>query len=292
VIGYDAADLAQAPTVFNTTPNGGLGGIWMSGTGPAADADGNIYVITGNGTFDTAAPRTDYGDSCIKLSTAAGGLSVADFFTPFNESSLDSQDFDVGSGGPIVLPDSAGSVAHPHLLIGGDKQGILYVIDRDNMSGFNSGGDLILQEVTVIGGSCITCGIFSTPAFWEGKLYVVGIGDVLKQYTLVDATLTPARQAGDVFGFPGATPAVSSNGAANGIVWVLDTSNNGTGNSSGNGPAILFAYDATTLNKLYSSPASGAGAAGNAVKFAVPTVANGKVYVGTQTELSVFGLLP
>jgi hypothetical protein len=292
VIGYDAADLAQAPTVFNTTPNGGLGGIWMSGTGPAADADGNIYVITGNGTFDTAAPRTDYGDSFIKLSTAAGGLSVADFFTPFNESSLDSQDFDVGSGGPIVLPDSAGSVAHPHLLIGGDKQGILYVIDRDNMSGFNSGGDLILQEVTVIGGSCITCGIFSTPAFWEGKLYVVGIGDVLKQYTLVDATLTPARQAGDVFGFPGATPAVSSNGAANGIVWVLDTSNNGTGNSSGNGPAILFAYDATTLNKLYSSPASGAGAAGNAVKFAVPTVANGKVYVGTQTELSVFGLLP
>jgi len=290
VIGYAAADLARAPVLFNATPNGGLGGIWMSGTGPAADTAGNIYVITGNGTFDTAAPRTNYGDSFIKLNPASG-LSVADFFTPFNESFLDAQDFDVGSGGAIVLPDSAGSVAHPHLLIGGDKQGILYVIDRDNMTGFNAGGDQIPQEVTVIGGSCITCGIFSTPAFWEGKLYVVAIGDVLKQYTLANASLTPALQAGDVFGFPGATPAISSNGATDGIVWVLDTSNNGTPNGSGSSaPAILFAYDATNLDKLFSSPMSGAGAAGNAVKFTVPTVANGKVYVGTQTELSVFGL--
>jgi len=290
VIGYAAADLARAPVLFNATPNGGLGGIWMSGAGPAADTAGNIYVISGNGTFDTAAPRTNYGDSFIKLNPASG-LSVADFFTPFNESFLEAQDFDLGSGGAIVLPDSAGSVAHPHLLIGGDKQGILYVIDRDNMTGFNAGGDQVVQEVTVIGGSCITCGIFSTPAFWEGKLYVVAIGDVLKQYTLANASLTPALQAGDVFGYPGATPAISSNGAANGIVWVVNTSNNGTGTGGGNGPAILFAYDATNLNKLFNSPTSGAGAAGNAVKFTVPTVANGKVYVGTQTELSVFGLL-
>ncbi len=294
VIGYDAANLAQAPVLFNTTPDGGLGGIWMSGTGPAADAAGNIYVITGNGTFDTMTPptRINYGDSFIKLSTAAGGLSVADFFTPANQSFLDSNDFDVGSGGAIGV-DSAG--AHPHLLIGGDKQGVLYVIDRDNMTGFNPSGDQILQTVPITAGpACIICGIFSTPAFWEGKLYVVAIGDVLKQYTLANAALSalPARQASDVFGFPGATPAISSNGAANGIVWALNTSNNGTGNSSGNAPAILFAYDATNLNKLYSSPPSGAGAAGNAVKFTVPTVANGKVYVGTQTELSVFGLLP
>src|SRR5712691_8714668 len=292
VIAYDAANLAQSPVLFNATPDGGQGGIWMSGTGPAADAGGNIYVITGNGTFDTAAPRTNYGDSFIKLSTTAG-LSVADFFTPANQSFLDSNDFDVGSGGAIVV-DSAG--AHPHLLIGGDKQGVLYVIDRDNMTGFNPSGDQILQTVPITAGpACIICGIFSTPAFWEGKLYVVAIGDVLKQYTLANAALSalPARQASDVFGFPGATPAISSNGATNGIVWVLDTSNNGTPNGSGSsGPAILFAYDATNLSKLYSSQTSGAGAAGNAVKFVVPTVASGKVYVGTQTELSVFGLLP
>src|SRR6266853_2285618 len=294
VIGYAAADLAQPPVVFNTTPNGGLGGIWMSGTGPAGDAAGNIYVITGNGTFDTAAPRTNYGDSFIKLRTTAG-LSVADFFTPANQSDLNDGDLDLGSGGAIVLPDSAGSAAHPHLLIGGDKQGVLYVIDRDNMTGFNAGGDQILQTVPITAGpACITCRIFSTPAFWEGKLYVVARRDVLKQYTVVNGSLSllPALQAGDVFGFPGATPAISSNGATNGIVWVLNTSNNGTGNSPGNGPAILFAYDATSLNKLYSSPASGAEVAGDAVKFTVPTVANAKVYVGAQTELSVFGLLP
>ena len=119
--------------------------------------------------------------------------------------------------------------------------------------------------------------------------------DVLKQYTVANGVLSalPALQASDTFGFPGATPAISSNGAMNGIVWALDTSNNGTPNGSGiSSPAILFAYDATSLNKLYSSPTSGAGAAGNAVKFTVPTVANGKVYMGTQTELSVFGLLP
>ena len=292
VIGYSAADLTQAPVVFNTTPNGGRGGLWNTGTGPAADVLGNIYVITGNGTFDTGTPRTNYGDSFIKLSTAAG-LSVADFFTPANQDVLNGGDFDVGSGGAIVV-DSTG--VHPHLVIGGDKQGVLYVIDRDNMTGFNSTGDQILQTVPITAGpACIICGIFSTPAFWEGKLYVVAIGDVLKLYTLAGGVLSslPTHQASDMFGFPGATPAVSSNGAANGIVWVLDTSNNGTPNGSGSStPAILFAYDATTLNKLYSSPTSGAGAAGNAVKFAVPTVANGKVYVGTQTELSVFGLLP
>src|SRR5467141_54431 len=294
-IGYAAADLTQAPVLFNTTPDGGLGGIWMSGTGPAADADGNIYVITGNGTFDTAAPRTNYGDSFIKLNPASG-LSVADFFTPANQSDLNEGDLDLGSGGAIVLPDSAGSEAHPHLLIGGDKQGVLYVIDRDNMTGFNPGGDQILQTVPITAGpACITCRIFSTPAFWEGKLYVAANRDVLKQYTVANGVLSalPALQASDTFGFPGATPAISSNGATNGIVWALDTSNNGTPNGSGSSaPAILFAYDATSLNKLYSSPASGAGAAGDAVKFTVPTVANGKVYVGTQTELSVFGLLP
>ncbi|TMH43804.1 MAG: hypothetical protein E6H56_02840 [Betaproteobacteria bacterium] len=295
VIGFSAADLTQAPVLFNTTPDGIRGGIWMTGTGPAADGGGNIYVISGNGTFDTAAPRTNYSDSFIKLSTATG-LSVADFFTPANQSFLDSNDFDVGSGGAIVLPDSAGSPAHPHLLIGGDKQGVLYVIDRDNMTGFNAGGDQILQTVPITAGpACIICGIFSTPAFWEGKLYVAAIGDVLKQYTVANGVLSalPALQASDMLGFPGASPAVSSNGAANGIVWVLDTSNNGTPNPGlTSAPAILFAYDATNLNKLFSSPTSGAGAAGNAVKFAVPTVANGKVYVGTQDELSVFGLLP
>ncbi len=296
VIGYQASNLSQPPVLFNTTPAGGLGGIWQTGTGPAADANGNIYVITGNGTFDTGTPRTNYADSFIKLGTMGGALSVADFFTPSDQSILNAGDLDLGSGGPVVLPDSAGSAAIPHLLLGGDKQGILFLIDRDNMTGFHLTGDLILQEVNVGGGSCITCGIFSTPAFWQGNLYVVPIGDVLKQYSLSNAILssTPVHQASDLFGYPGASPVVSSTGSANGIVWAVNTTNNGTptpGNASA--PAVLFAYDAVSLTRLFSSPATaGPGAAGNAVKFVVPTVANGKVYVGTQTELTVFGLLP
>jgi hypothetical protein len=297
VIGYNASNLSQLPVLFNTTPNGGLGGIWQTGTGPAADASGNIYVITGNGTFDTGTPRTNYGEGFIKLSTTGGILAFADFFTPFNQDQLNPPDFDLGSGGPLLLPDSAGSASTPHLLIGGDKRGFLTVLNRDAMGGFTPGGpDNILQTVNLGTGSGIISGIFSTPAFWQNKIYVVAVGQVLKAFSLSNAAVSAAPFASgvDAFGFPGASPVVSSNGTTNGIVWVVNTNNNGTPNGSGiNGPAVLFAYDAISLSKLFSSPpTSGAGAAGNAVKFVVPTVANGKVYVGTQTELSVFGLLP
>jgi len=293
VIGYAAGDLTQPPVVFNDSPNGAEAGIWMTGTGPAADGSGNLYLISGNGTFDTTLPRSDYGDSFVKLNTAAG-LAVADFFTPSNQSALAAGDLDLGSGGALVLPDAAGSAAHPHLLVGGDKQGILYLVDRDNMSGFNPGGDQIVGKAMVTpGGPCSTCGFFSTPLYWEGSLYVVAVGDVLKQYMLANAVLSgPAQSGAPAISFPGATPALSSSGSTQGILWLLDTNNSGTANAGSNGAAVLYAYDAATLNQLFISPTSGAGAAGDAVKFAVPTVINGKVFVGTQSELSVFGLLP
>src|SRR5262249_16269330 len=126
VVGFDASDLTRAPVLLNATPNGGGAGIWMSGTGPSADASGNVYVITGNGTFHSATPRSDYGTSFLKLRSDSG-LSVADFFTPHNQDQLSTADFDLGSGGALVLPDAAGSSAHPHLLVGGDKQGLLYL---------------------------------------------------------------------------------------------------------------------------------------------------------------------
>jgi len=222
-------------------------------------------------------------------------LSVADFFTPANQSDLNEGDLDLGRGRDRPA-DSAGSEAHPHVLHRGDKQGVLYVIDRDNMTGFNPDGDQILQTVPVTAGpACIICRIFSTPAFWEGKTLR---GRESRRPEAIQRSPMPPSQLcrRSKQAMCSATPArrlrISSNGAANGIVWVLDTSNNGTPHGSRkSGTAVLFAYDATSLNKLYSSPASGAGAAGDAVKFTVPTVANGKVYVGTQTELSVFGLL-
>lgn len=310
VIGYTASDLAATPVLFNVTPNGRAGGFWYA----AADEDGYIYGISGNGTFDEKPPRTDYGNSFVKLSTAGGKLSVVDFFTPFNQDDLNPPDLDLGSGGPLVLPDSVGSSAHPHLIVGGDKSGQLYLVDRDNMGGYCAGctsNTNIVQQLDVgIEPPCIVCGIFSTPAVWEGRLYVVAVRDALKAYSIADARISsqPISVSQKKFAFPGAMPVVSSHGSSNGIVWVIDTAGHGTKTPTffhdmkrtpwppaESGPAVLHAYDALNLeNELWNSSqaANNRDQAGHAIKFSVPTVANGKVYVGTQTELTVFGLLP
>lgn len=311
VIGFNAKNLAERPLLFNTSPNGAAAGIWHM----AADDDGNIYVITGNGTFDTAAPRTNFGNTFVKLSTAGGKLSVADFFTPFNQEDLNPLDLDLGSGGPLVLPDTVGSKAHPRLLVGGDKSGQLYLVSRDRMGGYCEGcptNSNIVQQLGIEGidNPCVVCGIFATPAVWEGRLYVQAVRDHLKSYTIDDAQISskPTSVSSRKIGYPGAGPAVSSLGATNGIVWVIDSFMHGTPTggywqngkpspwpASKSGPAVLHAYDALDLtNELWNSAQAdnNRDQAGHAVKFTVPTVANGKVYVGTQTELTVYGLLP
>ena len=337
VMGFQAGDLSQAPLVFNATPNfqiyqqtdgqgnptepagvhHAMGGMWQAGTGPAADAFGNIYVGTGNGATDTAEPRVNYSDSFLRLTPTLSVASVCGLgvdpclFTPIDEENMRVKDSDLDSGGLMLLPDSAGNPGAPlnlrrHLAIGGDKKGILYLMDRDDMGLYaNSlnppGGDDTLQQVllpTIPGpGPCNSgkfCGVFSTPSFWQGNIYVIAVNDVLKRFPIANAVIDVAStaHATDVFKFPGAQTAISSNGGADGIVWALDTSQHGTRNKPPLGPAILYAYDAFSLTKLYSSPTSGPGAVGNSVKFQVPTVANGRVYIGTHDELSVFGLLP
>ncbi len=313
IIGYNALNLAEPPVLFNATPSGSAGGFWG---GIAADAKGNIFTVSGNGTFDTTTPRANYGNSFIRLSTASGSLSVEDFFTPFNQEEIDPPDWDLGSGGPVVLPDSLGSRAHPHLIVAGDKSGQLYLVDRDDMGGYCDGcssNKNIVQQIGLQGieEPCVTCGIFSTPAVWEGHLYISAVRDVLKSYEVRDGKIAEAAvSASDhKIGFPGTSPAVSSSGATNGIVWVIDSSSHGTPQggvwidgkptipwkAGEKGPAVLYAYNAVDLSKeLWNSgqAANNRDQAGNAVKFTVPTVANGKVYVGTQTELTVFGLLP
>jgi hypothetical protein len=312
VIGYDGADLGIAPVVFNTTPNGRFGGIWG---GIAADAGGNIFMTTGNGTFDATPPRTNFGNSFIKLSTAGGTLSVDDFFTPFNHEEIDGPDWDFGSGGPLVLPDSVGSKAHPHLALSGDKSGQLYLVDRDKMGGHCDGcssNSNIVQQIGLQGidPPCVMCGMFTTPAVWEGHLYISAVRDSLKSYEIRDGRIsaTAVSASDHKIGFPGASPTVSARGATNGIVWVIDASLHGTPQggvwidgkpttawkAGKKGPAVLRAYDALNLAKeLWNSSqaANNRDQAGNAVKFSVPTVANGKVYVGTQNELTVYGLL-
>lgn len=290
IMRFNAANIAQAPLVFNDSPNGRESGIWMSGGAPAFDSSNNLYVITGNGDYDGT---TDFGDSILKLNSS---LALQDWFTPSVQGTLDSLDLDLGSGGAVVLVDLPSSSA-PHVLIGGGKgtntQGQVYVVNRDNMGKLNA-TDQVVQSFS-LGGM-----IYSTAAFWQNTVYIGVVGQPLKAFPISTTTsmlnTAPSSQSGHSFGFPGTTPSVSASGSSNAIVWALDTNSTTAMNASGtNGPAVLFAYDAANLgSQLYSSDTTSgsANAGGNAVKFCVPVVANGKVYVGTQTELSVFGLLP
>ena len=289
IMSFNAATLALTH-VFNDSPNGREGGIWMSGGAPAFDSAGYLFAITGNGDFNSAS--NDFGDSFLKLNST---LSLLDWFTPFNEGTLDAMDQDLGSGGAVVLVDLAAPAPHQHLLIGGGKgaglNGELYVLDRDNLGHFNSGGDQVVQEFA-LGNE-----IFSTGAFWQSTLYVAAVNQPLRAFALNTSTsqfnTAATSQSSATFGFPGATPSVSASGTTNGIVWALNTNANGTPNGGGSGPAILRAFDATNLGtELWNSTQGSGNAAGNAVKFCVPTVGNGKVYIGTQTELTVYGLLP
>ncbi|MGH9539967.1 MAG: hypothetical protein ACRD3H_18735 [Terriglobales bacterium] len=284
LMGYDAATLTQKFAWSSTDPTSDhQGAIWQSGGGPSADAAGNIYVETANGNFNVDSGGIDYSDSVVKL-TANG--SVLDYFTPSDESALNSGDVDLGSSAVILLPDSLGSAAHPNLLVATGKPGKLYLLDQANLGKFNSILDQALQEVAVQ--SSAMAGVFGQPAYWNGNLYTVAIADYLKQFTISSGSIstTPLSHSANIFNRRGGAPVVSANNATNGIVWVLDIS------GYPSSPAVLNAYDATNVaSRLYSSPTSGSGAAGLAIKFASPTVANGKVYVGSQGQFDVFGLL-
>jgi hypothetical protein len=292
---YDAADLRTAPAVFISTQNGTHGGIGESGAAPSADANGNVFAATSDGTFDANSGGPDYAETLLKLQTngATASFTVADSFTPWNQSTLNFTHRYFGSTGVLLLPDSAGSSAHPNLALAGNELGNLYLVDRNNLGGFSStpGVDNIVQTLSLSGSN------FGTPAYWAANntVYVAAAGDNLRALPLSSGMLSsllcspPSFCSADTFPSFGASPVISSNGSTAGIVWALDTSGYVTSS-----PAVLHAYDATNLaNELYVSPSSTGGPAspaGPAVKFAVPTVANGKVYIGTQNELSVFGL--
>jgi len=313
LIGYDATTLAQVPgAVFNTTPNHvgtvsySRGGIWMGGGAPAADSSGNLYFLTGNGTFDAASGGSNYGDSTMKLSTTAG-LSVADWFTPADQASLDGADNDHGSGGAAILVDQPTSPVQ-HLVIGGGKEGNLFLLNRDAMGRYGANANPLNSNAVQI--FSVGNGIFSTSAFWNNSLYIAPAGGRLQAYPFSTSAgqfnAGSATSAGVSFGFPGATPSISSSGAsANGIVWATDSSMFCTPQSPGCGPAVLHAFDATKLStELWNSSQAASDKAGFAVKFTVPTVANGKVYIGTRGndtgtgtssilgELDVYGLKP
>jgi hypothetical protein len=297
---YNGAAFAQS-AALNVTPNASQGGIWMSGAAPSADSSGHLYVMTGNGAFDvtnTTGPTNDYGDCFLQLDS---GLGVSSWFSPTDQARFNAMNIDFDSGGSLVLNLSTGPL---HLVIGGDKDGMLYVLNGDSMGG---SGDANAWQHFSLGHE-----IFATAAFWNNTLYIAPVGASMLAYAFNTSTnllnTTPTSQSAATFGFPGSTPTVSASGAgSNGILWGIDSSNFCTAPSPACASAVLHAYSATNLaTELWNSSMVGADAAGNAVKFTVPTVANGKVYVGTRGnnsggtlgsttisgELDVYGLKP
>jgi hypothetical protein len=289
LFGYNAATLAQKFVWSTSNPKSGCNGaaIWQGGAGPAADSSGNIYFTTGNGSYDGTQ---NFSESAVKLSPTG---SLLDWFTPYNRSTLDANDVDLGSAGVLILPDSVGSSAHPHLALATGKIAILYLLDQTNMGKFHSSSNQDVQEAIPVpppNTTQLDGGIYGLPAYWNGYIYSTGQSFPLSQFIISNGVIATPQFADSPNLFPprGGIPAVSANGATNGIVWILDLSG-----WPSSGPAILDAYDATDVTKLlYSSPTSGAGAADAAVKFSVPTVANGKVYVGGESTFTVFGLFP
>jgi len=292
LFGYGSATLQQTGA-FDVTPDTNMGGIWQSGGGPSADSEGNVFAVTGDGTFNVNRGEQSYSDSFLRFGPPGGLSSVADYFTPCDQMTLLADGLGAGAGAPVLLPDSAGSPSQP-LLIGGSEGGSLYVVNRDDMGQYVfpcPDSSTRVQTIPVPGGGAI----LSTPLFWNGAVYVAPANGNLMAFPMSAGMLASspsAAQSPEILGPQGATPVISSNGTSNAILWLIDSSG---ALQTPNTPAILRAYDPNnSLNEIYNTTMAAASrdTAGFAVKFTVPTVANGKVYVGTQAELDVYGLLP
>jgi outer membrane protein assembly factor BamB len=301
VMTYAESTLAQT-AVLNVAQNSDSGpAIWMAGGGPAADASGNVYLLTANGAFETTLNAAgfpnlgDFGNSFLKISNAGaaqagaaqagaagGSLAVADYFALTNTVALSAADQDLGSGGAMLLPDltDSGGAVH-HLVVGAGKDGNIYVVNRDSMGKFSPTANNIYQQLT----GAVAGGIFSTPAYFNNTVYYADVGGSLKAFAIRNAMLSAAPQTQSVvqFPFPGSAISVSANGTANGIVWAHENTS----------PGILYAFDATNLtHELYDSTQAGSrDQFGNGNKFITPTIADGQVFVGTTNSLAIFGLL-
>jgi hypothetical protein len=305
IIGFSTTNLAELTNyVFNSTPNStvtayganaGEGGIWMGGGGLSVDTNNNLFFETGNGIFNATngSAGTEYGDCFMKLSTT-NGLAVVDYFTPWNQFTLQANDTDLGSGGLLLLPDQSGT--YPHELLGAGKQGQIYVVNRDQMTSGNRHFDATKDFDFVVQTNLGKIkGSFDTPAYFNGRIYYAGYGsgsgDNLKAIALTNGALagnTILTDTARLFNFPGATPSISASGTNNGIVWAIQMPS--TLGSAG----TLVACNATNFTtELYTSgqAAGNRDQLGAGVKFAVPTVADGKVFVGSSNSVSIFGLL-
>jgi hypothetical protein len=281
VMAYDPQTLAQR-AVLNVTPDGGEAGIWLSDTGPAADGEGNIYVPTGNGTFDAGSGGRDYGDSVLRLALEGPSLTIRDYFTPHDQERISEADSDVGSSGPLLLPDQPGP--HRHLLLQPTKDSTIYVMDRDNMGKFHRDSDALLEMIRMPGGG------YGAMAYWNGHIFFAASDDYLRDYALNNGEHRLNPSSSIKFANPGTTPSISADGKRNAIVWAIATK---TWNGPDTKPAVLYAFDATKLGEpIYTSEQnSQRDRAALATRFVFPLVVNGRVYFAARGQVEVYGLL-
>jgi hypothetical protein len=291
VIGYDQATLQQT-RVLNLTPNGDHGGVWMAGDGPASDDAGNIYLLDGNGLFDTTLDangfpsKGDFGNAFVKIAPTSPA-KVIDFFASHDTAFQSLWDLDLGSGGVLLLPDIVDNAGKTwHLGLGLGKIGSIYVVDRDNMGKFDPDVNNIRQEIPICCSPYSAAGAtYSTPAYFNSTVYFDAIGEPIQAFAISDGELSSSSTmvSSNSFPYPGVTPSISANGSANAILWAVE---NGT-------TGVLHAYDANNLTtEIYNSNTNAARDQFEPNKFVVPTIVNGKVYVGTPTGVAVFGALP
>jgi hypothetical protein len=284
LLAYSASSLQQLG-VFNASPAVTYGSsIWMSGVGPAADSNGNIYLATANGTFDINTGGSDYGDTVVKFSND-GALSVVDYFTPSNQALMKSGDLDLGSGGVILLPQDEWTQSAT-LAIAEGKTGTMYLVDTADLGKYETGlggGDGNVEDV--VGA---TLQMYGAPIYWNGYVYTAAHQDHVKAFSMTNGMLsmTPVFETALSYTLTG-VPTLSANGTEDGIFWLVRNTN-----SSG-AVTELSAFNGSNLSEIYNTQqVSGRDALGTPPHFATPMIANGKVYVGTETQLKAYGLFP
>ncbi len=285
VLGYDATTLQQT-AVHVDTPSGSEGGVWHGGVGLNADDNGDVFYVSGNGTFDGVK---NFGNSVVRLKPSAAGFSVGSFFTPFDSSDANDSDLDLGSTGGMLIPGT-------QLLITGDKRGLGFVVNKNQMGGIANQDAQIVQRFQ---GSAR--GMYGGAAFYKkgtgGNYYLWGTGDRLKSFKF-DGTkmvLPPQVNTSSLIGYPGGQLSVSADGETLGtaVLWTVRSKRTSPGLAQSAGAGVLQAFDALDVtHELWSSDTSASDMLGSIAKFAPPTVANGRVFVGTASnQLVVYGLV-
>jgi hypothetical protein len=289
VMSFSATNLSPINVWADTTVSGGQGGIWMAGGGLIGDGT-NIFLVTGNGTFDADTGGSDYGESYVKLNSS---LSVVDYFTPASQAGLTSDDLDLGGGGAMLIPGT-------RRILGGGKDGNLYLVNADKLGGYDSSTNTSVQSFMVTdpdapGG---LNHLHGGPIFWNGHIYIGGEDDYLKEFSWNGSTLNTNPVSKSTFpalpnSMPGWQAFISANGNNNGIVWAQRVCSGNANNAVE--PGILHAFNATNLSmELWNSYQNvQRDDYGLFAKNPAPVVANGKVYEPTFSDkLVVYGLNP